>query len=138
MKVCLVSTAGGHLAQLAALAPAAHGHDCYLVTVPSPHVRSILPGMRRYFVRQIARNPANSVANFVQSLRILLKERPDAVITTGAGDALPTVFLAAAIGSTIIFVESLARVDRPSLFGRLIQRWCDAVMVQWPELKNSY
>jgi len=138
VKVCLVSTAGGHLTQLAALAVAARGHDCYLVTVRSPHVGYVLPGMRRYFVRQILRNPANFVANFVQSVRILLKERPDAVITTGAGDALPTVLLAAAVGSTTIFVESLARVDQPSLFGRLIQRWCDAVMVQWSELRTAY
>src|SRR5438132_3310580 len=134
MKVCLVSTVGGHLAQLEAIAPAADGHDCYLVTVPSPHATYALPGIRRYFVRQVLRNPVNFLFNFVQSVWILLKERPQVIITTGAGDALPTVFLGAALGSMVVFIESLARVRAPSLFGRIVHRWCDTILIQWPEL----
>jgi len=133
-----VSTVGGHLAQLAVLAEALTDHDTYLVTVPSPQAESALPGIRRYVVRQILRNPAAFLANAVQSLRIFLRERPDVIVTTGAGDALPTTLIAAALGAPVVFVESFARVRRPSLFGRLARRWCDLVLFQWPALEAAY
>ncbi|HEY5538108.1 MAG TPA: glycosyltransferase, partial [Thermoplasmata archaeon] len=138
MKVCLISTVGGHLTQLETVAESVRGHDMYLLTVPSPSGLHAFPGVRRYEVRQILRNPVNALLNAVQSLRIYLKERPNVVITTGAGDAAPTVLIAAALGSAVIFVESFARVERPSLFGRLFHRWCDTVLFQWPGLRHAY
>ena len=137
-KICLVGTVGGHLTQLEVLHEAVHEHDVYLVTVPSPHAQYALTGIRRYEVRQILRNPVKFLRNALQSLRIFLRERPDVVITTGAGDAGPTVLIAAALGSRVVFVESFARVGRPSLFGRLFHRWCDLVLYQWPNLKAVY
>src|SRR5207249_9832505 len=95
VKVCMIATLGGHLAQLELLQPASQGHDAYLVSVSSDHALQAMPGMRRYLVRQILRNPALLLVNTIQSLRIILRERPQVVITTGAGDALPTVLLCA-------------------------------------------
>jgi glycosyltransferase involved in cell wall biosynthesis/UDP-N-acetylglucosamine:LPS N-acetylglucosamine transferase len=138
LKVCLISSAGGHLAQLEAISRALQDFDRYVVTLKSSQSEDIMPGTRRYLIMQILRNPASFLVNFVQSLRIFLKERPDVVITTGAGDVLPTVFLAASLGATILFVESYARVSKPSLVGRLISRWCDCIFVQWAELKATY
>lgn len=138
MKVCMIATLGGHLAQLECILPALDGNDRYLVTIRSPHADSVFPGTARYYVRQILRNPANLVVNFLQSLRLLLHHRPDVVVTTGAGDALPTAILAAALGVRVIFIESFARVHHPSLFGRLIHRWADFVLIQWPGLRISY
>jgi len=137
-RVCMIATSGGHLAQLELLAPAVRGFDAYVVTVPSDQASDVFRGSRRYFVRQILRNPASFVVNFVQSLRIFLKERPEAVVTTGAGDVLPTVLIAAALGSTVVFVESFSRVSKPSLIGRIARRWCDRVFVQWAELQGAY
>ena len=138
MKVCMIATLGGHLAQLELLQPASHGHDAYLVSVSSDHALQAMPGMRRYMVRQILRNPALLLINSIQSLRIILRERPQVVITTGAGDALPTVFLCALLGCVVVLVESFARVSRASLFGRLVRHWCDVVLYQWPELRWDY
>ncbi len=136
--MCLISTVGGHLAQLTALGQAIKGHESYLVTVPSPHSKNVLADVRHYQVRQVLRNPVSFLVNLCQSVRIYLRERPDVVVTTGAGDALPTVLIAAALGSTVVFVESFARVRHPSLFGRLAQRWSDLVLYQWPDLVAAY
>lgn len=137
-KVCFVSTTGGHLAQLEMLANSLRDYRSYVVTVRSSQTYGALGGLAHYEIRQVLRNPANFLVNVLQSLRVYLEERPDAVITTGAGDALPTVFLAAILGSQVVFVESLARVNRPSMFGRMVHRWCDLVLVQWPELLRAY
>jgi len=134
----MIATLGGHLAQLELLRPASQGHDAYLVSVSSDHALQALPGMRRYVVRQILRNPALLLVNTIQSLRIILRERPQVVITTGAGDALPTVLLCALLGCGVVLVESFARVSRASLFGRLVRHWCDVVLYQWPELRRDY
>ena len=57
--------------------------------------------------------------NCVQSLLIVLRHRPGAVITTGAGSMFFTTFWARLTGARIILVDSFARFDRPSAFARI-------------------
>lgn len=137
-RICLVASPGGHLAQLEKLSEALAGFDMYLVTISSPYVSSVLPGIRQHLVKGVARNPTSLIVNLVQSLVIFLRERPDLVITTGAGDALPTVFAARLLGREVVFVESMARVWSPSVFGRLVWRLCSVVVVQWAEMLRAY
>lgn len=138
MKVCLASTSGGHLAQLEALAPAFVGHDAYLVTVRSAQAAWTFPQFPKFFVHQILRNPTGFFVNSFQSLTTLLREKPSVVVTTGAGDALPTAVFAASLGIPVLFVESMARVTRPSLFGRLVHRFAALTVIQWPGLADQY
>jgi UDP-N-acetylglucosamine transferase subunit ALG13 len=60
-----------------------------------------------------------AVRNFFQTGAIMLKERPDVVISTGAGAVFFSVLWGRLIGAKIITVESFARFHHPSLFGRL-------------------
>lgn len=62
---------------------------------------------------------AAAVRNAWQSLRIVLRHRPDAVITTGAGSMFFTVLWARMTGARIVLIDSFARFDRPSAFARI-------------------
>ena len=136
--ICLASTSGGHLAQLEAIATSLGTYDFYLVTVASAQAQSVFLGTRKHYVHRILRNPIGFVVNAAQSMGILFRERPKAVITTGAGDILPTAIGAACLGIPVVFVESMARTSKPSLFGRIVNRFAQLTVIQWPALSHSY
>jgi UDP-N-acetylglucosamine:LPS N-acetylglucosamine transferase len=56
------------------------------------------------------------------------------VITTGSAVAVPFAWLGRLAGAQIVFVESLARTETPSLTCRLVAPVADRIFVQWPEL----
>ncbi|MCG2827371.1 MAG: hypothetical protein L6265_12345 [Thermoplasmatales archaeon] len=90
-----------------------------------------------YFVEDTG-NKLKTPVNFLQSLKILLKEKPDVIITTGAGSALSLCYLGKFFRKKIIFIESFSRVTTPSLFGRLVAPISDLVIVQWEPLLKYY
>ncbi len=138
LKVCLISTTGGHLVQIQMLRDAFEPHDHYFVTVDSDFSRELLRGERAYYITQILREPARFILNSYKALGILRKERPDAIVTTGAGDVLPTCFLGKSMGSRIVFLETFARVREPSLVGRFLAPIADLVLVQWKPMLQHY
>ena len=138
LKVCLTATSGGHLSQLEAIRQSLGQYSLYLVTIQSPHSQSSFPGVERRYVRRIVRNPVNLLLNFLKSLSIIIRESPNAVVSTGAGETIPTMLLARALGVPVVFVESMARVHHPSLTGRLVRLWTDLIVVQWSSLQSAY
>ena len=63
--------------------------------------------------------------------------RPKVVVTTGAGVAVPFAWVARLRGATVVYVESLARIEGPSLSYRLIAPVASRRYVQWPELARA-
>jgi UDP-N-acetylglucosamine:LPS N-acetylglucosamine transferase len=138
IRICLVSSPGGHLAELEMLAADLETEELLLVTVKSPHSASVMPDVHRRYIRRIERNPVNLLLNTLQALFVLIAEKPDAVLSTGAGDALPLMFIASGLGIPVVFIESLARIHSLSLTGRLICRWANLTVVFWPPLRKAY
>ena len=56
------------------------------------------------------------------------------VVTTGAGVAVPFVWLARAFGARVVWIESFTRINEPSLSCRLVRPVASRTYVQWPEL----
>ena len=56
------------------------------------------------------------------------------MLTTGAGVAVPFAWVARLRGAKVVYVESLARIEGPSLTYRLIAPIAERRYVQWPEL----
>jgi UDP-N-acetylglucosamine:LPS N-acetylglucosamine transferase len=138
IKVCLTASTGGHLSELETLSDIFRSRETFLVTTLSPYSDSVMPMIRRRYVRRIARNPANLVVNFFQSVRILLQERPDTIVSTGAGDCVFLMLVGASLGIPVVFAESMARVSTMSLTGRMVHRWSTLILVQWPSLLDRY
>jgi UDP-N-acetylglucosamine:LPS N-acetylglucosamine transferase len=97
-----------------------------------------MPTVRKRYVRRIARNPANLIVNFFESVRIVLQEKPDVIVSTGAGDSVCVMCVAACLGIPVVFAESMARVSTMSLTGRIVRRWVTLTMVQWRSLLDRY
>jgi UDP-N-acetylglucosamine:LPS N-acetylglucosamine transferase len=64
--------------------------------------------------------------------------RPRAVVTTGAGVAVPFCYIARLHGARVIYIESFARVTEPSLTGRLVHPVVDRFFVQWPGMQQHF
>lgn len=76
--------------------------------------------------------------NLLQSIWLLLKVRPNVVITTGAGIAIPSCLIAKKFGAKLIMVDTVARPDDLSKTGRFLYKYADLFIVQWPELCRKY
>ncbi|HEV2363403.1 MAG TPA: glycosyltransferase [Caulobacteraceae bacterium] len=130
LRLCLAASGGGHVRQLLDLEAAWSKHDHYFVSEETALTRSIAQKHRTHFVAHMALGQARlegplklitaALRNFVQSLQIAWRERPDVVITTGAGTVFFTVLFARLAGARIVLIESFARFHAPSKFGRLV------------------
>jgi hypothetical protein len=134
-KVLAVSSGGGHWIQLRRLAPAWEGLDLVHVGV-DPVRPPDLPEGRYHAVRDATRaNPSAFLVLVPQLLRIVLRERPDVVVTTGAAPGLIALALAKTLlGSRTIWIDSIANVGRMSGSGMQARRFADHWLTQWEGL----
>ncbi|HWN21621.1 MAG TPA: hypothetical protein VNP93_06585 [Gaiellaceae bacterium] len=138
--VLLVCTAGGHLLQLWSLRDAWQDrtHAWVVASHEGSDVHSLLEGDRVFFAHSPAnRSLKNLVRNLLLARRLLGRLRPRVVLTTGAAVAVPFAWVARLRGIPIVYIESLARAERPSLSCRLVAPVADRVYVQWPELLDA-
>src|SRR5262245_14882850 len=105
-KLCLVTSSGGHLYQLFVLKDWWSRYDRLWVTFDKPDATSLLQGERMEFARfPTNRNFKNLFFNSWIALRLLFRERPDFIVSTGAGVALPFFWLGRLFGAKLIFIE---------------------------------
>jgi hypothetical protein len=134
VKVLLVASSGGHLMHLWWLEPWWREHERTWVTFDTADAAGRLGGEAVYWaVHPTNRRPDNVLRNLRRAARILRRERPDVVVSSGAGVALPFLAVAKVLGIATVFVEVYDRVDRPSLTARLVAKWVDRLVLQWPE-----
>lgn len=139
MKVCLPTSSGGHLTQLMQLRPFWGGHDRFWVTFDKEDANSKLAAERVYHCHYPTnRNVPNLVRNAVLAARVLRKERPDVIVTTGAAVAIPFFLVGKLLGAKTVYIEVIDRIDAPTLSGRVCRPLADLFVVQWPEMERVY
>lgn len=139
MKVLLVCSSGGHLAQLHRLLPWWSRHDRHWVTFPGLDTVSLLANERvTYAFHPTTRSAVNLVRNFVLAWDILRADRPDVVVSTGAGVAFPFFALARLLGIKTVYLEVYDRIDSATLTGRLCRPFSDLFLLQWEEQLRAY
>jgi beta-1,4-N-acetylglucosaminyltransferase len=135
VDVLLVSTAGGHLVQLSSLRAAWNGYRAAWVTDDSSDARSLLRGEQVYFAfGPAARSARAFLRNLGLANRLLSKLRPKVVVSTGAAICVPFAWVARLRGIKVFYIESVTRIEAPSLTCRLVHFAADRIYVQWPDL----
>ncbi len=130
-KIGLVTSRGGHLYQLYRLKKWWKNHDRFWITFRGEDVDSLLTDERiHYAYSPESRNVVNAIKNAFLSIRILRKERPDILISCGAGIAPPVFFVAKLFGTRLIYIEPYDFIEYPSLSGRLVRILVDKYLVQ--------
>jgi len=126
---------GGHWVQMRRILPAFAGFELVCVGT-EPRADPDLGPVRYYPVRNVSRANAHALPVLVWQLaRAIRRERPDAVVTTGAGPGLIALALARHLaGSRTVWIDSIANTERMSLSGRMAGWVADAWLVQWEHL----
>ena len=117
-KILALSSGGGHWVQLKRLIPAFEGH-CVVYATVNRYYRSEVEDARFYKVTDVTRwNKAKWIIAVAQLLWIILLERPDVVVSTGALPGFIGLCLAKAMGKRTIWLDSIANAEELSMSGR--------------------
>lgn len=136
-KICLVGASGGHFEQLCCLKPLLQKYDGFIVTE-----KTGFNAKADYFVTQTGLGEPGLIKNtfrlFAEVRKIWKKEKPDIVISTGTYIALPFMILCKLHHKKLIYIETFARVTDTTKAGRMMYKFADLFIYQWPELKKYY
>jgi beta-1,4-N-acetylglucosaminyltransferase len=131
----LVCSSGGHLMQLHQLRPAWEPFARTWVTFDKSDARSLLRDERViHAFGPTNRNVPNLLRNVRLAWRVIRRERPAALLTTGAGVAVPFAWVAKLHRIPVVYVESFTRIEGLSLSARMIAPVAARLYGQWPEL----
>ena len=139
LKICLAASAGGHLSQLLKIAPVCQGNEIFCLTTKE-EIRVKLQSFGPVTVvgecnRQ---HPFQVLKVFFGSVKVLFREKPDVVISTGAAVGCIACFLGKLLGARIVWLDSITNIERLSLSGRMVRYIANLFLVQWPELTEKY
>lgn len=133
-RILAVASGGGHWVQLCRLVPAFQGHQVTFLTTRISNRTQV--GRSRFLVIGDASlwHKFRLCKMALQVFWILLWERPDVIISTGAAIGYFSVRIGKLFGARTIWVDSIANVDALSLSGQHIRRHADLWLTQWPHL----
>ena len=134
VKLCITCSSGGHLLQFVQLREWWAEYERFWVTFDKPDAHSILAGEKVYWgYHPTTRNIWNMLRNGVLAFRLLWRERPDVVVSSGAAIAVPFFYIAKLFRTKTIFIEGISRIGSPTLSGRMVRPITDEFFVQWPQ-----
>ena len=84
------------------------------------------------------RNIKNLIRNTFVALKVLKKEKPDVIISSGAAVAVPFFYLGKLFGAKLIYIEVFDRIDKSTMTGKIVYPIVDKFIVQWDEQKKVY
>jgi UDP-N-acetylglucosamine:LPS N-acetylglucosamine transferase len=114
------------------------GFDRVWVTFDKSDTRSLLRDERVVHAHgPTNRNVPNLLRNLRLAARVLRSERPAAILTTGAGVAVPFAWIGRLLGIPTVYVESVTRIEGLSLSARMIAPVASRLYGQWPELASA-
>ncbi|MBC5710552.1 UDP-N-acetylglucosamine--LPS N-acetylglucosamine transferase [Hungatella sp. L12] len=139
MKVCLVGSSGGHLTHLYMLKPFWQNKERFWVTFDKADAQSLLEGEKMYSCHYPTnRNIKNLIKNTIVAWKVLRKERPDLIISSGAAVAVPFFYLGKLYGAKTIYIEVFDRIDASTVTGKLVYPITDKFIVEWEEMRRVY
>lgn len=140
-KICFTASSGGHFEQLMMLKPLMYNYESFIMTEKTQYSTSD-NSVKQYYLSQINRKELTfafkMIINIVKSLNIFLKEKPDVVISTGVLATIPMCLIAKIFGKKLIYIESFAKINSPTLTGKLLYKYADQFYIQWEELRKFY
>ena len=139
-KICFIASSGGHFEQLMMLEPLMKNYDSIIVTEKTKY--SIESDVKTYYIKQVNRKEKACIVkvlqNFIKSLYIFIKEKPDYTISTGVLATIPMCLITKMFKRKLIYIESFAKITSPTMSGKLLYKCADRFYVQWEKLLEIY
>jgi beta-1,4-N-acetylglucosaminyltransferase len=151
MKICLICSPGGHLIESLKLVDAFKPNELFLITYKENFDFSAIAGKNTYLIKNllVKRVDSSKIVKYIylvismlfltfKEFLILLKEKPDIIISTGSEIAIPAFYIAKFLRKKTIFIESLTRISELSGTGKIVYPITDVFLVQWEDLAKRY
>ena len=136
-RILAVASGGGHWVQLLRLRPAFAGCDVAYVTVQASYAEQV-DGCRFYRITDATRWSRWDLFKMVfQVAWIVLRERPDVVISTGAAPGVVALRMGKWLGAKTVWLDSIANVERMSMSGERVRSFTDLWLTQWDHLAKD-
>ena len=138
-KVLAISSGGGHWVELMRLEPAFEGCNVCFASVCEGFRKTIEgSGHPFYRIPDTTRWSASKIPwTFLVIFRVLLREKPDVIITTGAAPGYLACMAGKILGIRCCWVDSIANAEELSLSGDKAKKWIDLLLTQWPNLARE-
>ena len=137
MKICIVSSCGGHLTEVRCLKPAYEKYAHFYVLNDKAMLPSDMQG-KTYFIAHSERD-WKFFLNLWEAFRILRRERPDVILSTGAGPIVPFAIVGRLFFRIrIVFVETITSVHKATLTGKIMQHLAHRFFYQWKSLSAFF
>lgn len=139
LKVCLVGSSGGHLTHLYMLKPFWKNKNRFWVTFDKEDAKSLQENEKVYpCYYPTNRSIKALIKNLKVAYKVLKKEKPDLIISSGAAVAVPFFYIGKIMGAKLIYIEVFDRLDKPTMTGRMVYPITDKFIVQWEEQRKVY
>lgn len=140
-KVCFAASSGGHFEQLSMLKPLMDEYDSFVVTEETAY-KATIKDEKMYYLHHVNRKewtmPIWMVVNAFKSLKMVMVEKPDVIITTGVLAVIPLCLLTKLFGGKLLYIESFAKVSSPTETGKFLYKFADQFYVQWEPMREFY
>ncbi len=132
-----MASGGGHLKELYESLP--DGFDFSQATLLTYKTKTVSQDHR---VVKFIVNPHKSLLGyalcFTQTFFYFLMYRPKFIISSGAGIAVPSIFLAKIFNAKLIFIETVANLYAPSRTGMFAYKRAALFVIQHDSLRKFY
>jgi len=136
-KILAISSPGGHWTQLQRITSSFSDHEVIYISTLKGYAKEV-PTNKYYLVKDASAWSKLSLIILVfQLIKIIIKEMPDVVITTGAAPGLLAIIIARFIGAKTIWLDSIANYEKISFSGRLVKYFTHLHLTQWEHLTNQ-
>ncbi len=143
LRLLAVASSGGHWVQLMRLRPAWRDCDVAYLTTDASYGRQLqdeaigggVPPPRFYTAISANRWQKMRLLRQLSTIfLIILKERPEVVVTTGAAPGYLAIRIAKLFGARTVWIDSIANGDAVSMAGKLAGKHSDIWLTQWESL----
>jgi UDP-N-acetylglucosamine:LPS N-acetylglucosamine transferase len=135
IKVLAVSSGGGHWVQLLRLRPAFANCDVVFATVKEGYRANVGPDAEFRLIPDANRwNKFALLRALFAIARLVWRERPDVVISTGAAPGYFAIRIGSLLGARTIWVDSIANGEELSMSGQKARSHAALWLTQWADL----
>jgi UDP-N-acetylglucosamine:LPS N-acetylglucosamine transferase len=135
-RILAVSSGGGHWVQMLRLRPAFADKEVTYASVGISRAADVAPSAYRSIPDANRAQKIKLLWLLMKLSWLVLRVRPDVVISTGAAPGYLAVRIGRMLGARTLFLDSIANAEELSLSANLAKRHCDLVLTQWPHLAD--
>lgn len=139
LKVCFINDLGAHTTEAMQVIDAFENYSIFFILPHKEVDRDMILSFENvYALRERKFMIKMPTVSFLRIFLILLKERPQVILSTGSIIAIPAFFFGKILGAKLIFIECAAQVTAPSGTGKILYWLSDLFFVQWNTLLKHY